>query len=207
MKNHKIKTIAFDYGGVIKINERSLSTDICDYLKISKEEWEKEYFLVNYLANVKNISFNDLFAIVVSKFDDSDKTKKYILDLIESNKSKWHLNDELINIIKDLKKRNYKIALLSNNSIEFRQKLVENEIINIFDEIIISAEVGWQKPQPEIFEILFKKLGVNANEVIFIDDTLRSLENADKIGYTPILFKDNKSLKLELSSILGVNIE
>lgn len=206
MKNHKIKTIAFDYGGVIKINERNLSSDICDYLKINKEELEKEYFLVNHLANVQHISFSDVFTIVVSKFDNSDETKKYILDLIESNKNKWYLNDELINIIKDLKKRNYKIALLSNNSIELRQKLVENEIIDIFDEIIISAEVGWQKPQSEIFEILFKKLGVNANEVIFIDDTSKSLENADKIGYTPVLFKDNESLKLELSSILGFNI-
>ena len=116
------------------------------------------------------------------------------------------MNEELINTIKDLKKINYKIALLSNNSIELRQKLTENGIIDIFNEIIISAEVGFQKPQPEIFEILFNKLGVNADEVIFIDDTSRSLENADKIGYTPILFKDNKSLKLELSSILGINI-
>ena len=201
-----IKLIAFDYGGVIKINERSLSSDICDYLKIDKEDWKKEYFLVNHLANVKNISFRDVFILVASKFDNSDETKKYILDLVESNKNKWHLNDELINMIKDLKRKNYKIALLSNNSTELRQKLKENEIIDIFDEVIISAEVGFQKPQPEIFDILFKKLEADPSEVIFVDDTLRSLENSDKIGYMPILFKDNKSFKLELSSILGINI-
>lgn len=205
MKNHEIKTIAFDYGGVIKINERNLSNDICEYLKIDKEEWRKEYFLVNHLANVKGISFRDVFTIVVSKFDNSDKTKKYILDLITSNESKWHLNDELINTIKKLK-INYKIALLSNNSIELRQKLKENKIIDIFDEIIISEEVGFQKPQPEIFNVLFDKLNIKPCEVIFIDDTLKSLEGADKIGYIPILFKDNESLKLELSSILGINI-
>lgn len=201
-----IKLIAFDYGGVIKISERNLSSDICDYLKIDKEDWKKEYFLVNHLANVKNISFSEVFILVASKFDNSDETRKYILDLLENNKNKWHLNDELIDIVKNLKRKNYKIALLSNNSTELRQKLIENEIIDLFDEIIISAEVGFQKPQPEIFDILFKRLEANPSEVIFVDDTPRSLENADKIGYIPILFKDNKSLKSELSSILDINI-
>ncbi|HLP86319.1 MAG TPA: HAD-IA family hydrolase [Candidatus Paceibacterota bacterium] len=201
-----IKVVAFDYGGVIKINERNLSSDICDYFKINKEDWKREYFLVNHLTNIKNISFSDLIILVVSKFDNSQETKKYILDLLESNKNKWHLNNEIIDIIKNLKKRKYKIALLSNNSTDLRQELKKNEILNLFDEVIISAEVGFQKPQPEIFDFLFKKLEVNSNEVLFIDDTPKSLENADKIGYTPVLFKNNESLKSELSILLGVNI-
>lgn len=199
-----IKAIAFDYGGVIKINEGDLIGDICNYLNINKEDWHQEYFKINHLANTQNVNFEDIFTMVTSKFNDSDETKNHILDLIKLNKGKYHLNNDLIDIIKELKKKGYKIALLSNNSIELRQKLINDEIIDLFDEIVISAEVGYQKPQPEIFNILFKKLEVKSSEVIFIDDTLKSLEGADKIGYIPLLFKDNKSLKIKLSKLLSV---
>jgi epoxide hydrolase-like predicted phosphatase len=201
-----IKALAFDYGGVIKINDTDLISDICKYLNIDKEDWHKEYFKINHLANTQNVSFEDIFTMVTSKFNESNEAKNHILDLMKSNEGKYHLNDELIDTIKDVKNKGYKIVLLSNNSIELRQKLKDDRIIDLFDEIIISAEVGCQKPQPEIFDIMFNKLEMKPNEVVFIDDTLKSLEGADKIGYIPVLFKDNKSLKLELSDKLGINI-
>lgn len=201
-----IKVIAFDYGGVIKMNDSDLIADICEYLNISKEDWHQEYFKINHLANTQNVSFEDVFKMVTSKFNDSEEAWNQILYLMKSNKGKYHLNDELINIIKELRIKGYKTALLSNNSIELRNRLKEDGIIDLFDEIIISAEVGLQKPQPGIFEILFTKLNVKPNEVIFIDDTLRSLEGADSIGYAPVLYKDNELLKKDLSNILNIEI-
>lgn len=201
-----IKVIAFDYGGVIKINDGDLIADICGYLGISKEDWLREYFKVNYYANTQNVSFENVFKMVTSQFNDSEEARNHILDLIKSNNEKYHLNDELVNIIKELKNRGYKIALLSNNSIELRDRLKDDGIIDLFDGIIISAEVGLQKPQPEIFDILFTKLDVKPNEVVFIDDTLKSLEGADNIGYVPVLYKDNELLKKDLSNILEIKI-
>jgi epoxide hydrolase-like predicted phosphatase len=196
-----IKVIAFDYGGVIKINDGDLFADISEFLNISIGEWSEEYFKANHLFNVQNVSFEDAFRMIVSKFSDEEYVQNHILDLVKSNKGKYHLNNELIEFIKDLREKGYKTALLSNNSTELRNKLKEHGIIDIFDEIIISAEVGFQKPQPEIFQILFDKLKVKASEVVFIDDSYRSLEGAYSIGYVPVLYKDNESLKLELSNI------
>lgn len=122
---------------------------------------------------------------------------------MKENHSKYHLNDDLISVIKDLKNKDYKIALLSKNSITLKEKLTEDGISDIFDVVIISAEVGCQKPQPEIFDILFKKLELKPSEVVFIDDTLKSLEGADKIGYIPILYKDNETFKSELFNIIN----
>jgi len=199
-----IKAIAFDYGGVIKINDSDLIADICEYLNISKEEWSSEYFKINHLANTQGVSFEDIFKMVTLKFNNSEEAKNHVLDLMRSNGGKYHLNNELIDIIKELKNKGYKTALLSNNSIELRNKLEDIGIINIFDEVIISAEVGFQKPEPKIFQILFDKLRVKSNEVVFIDDTLKSLEGADNIGYFPLLYRDNGSLKIELSNVLGI---
>jgi epoxide hydrolase-like predicted phosphatase len=197
-----IKAIVFDYGGVIKINDSDLIADVCEYLNINKEDWLKEYFKINHLANTQDVSSEDIFKMVTLKFDDGEEAQNHVLDLMKSDKGKYHLNNELIDIIKEFRNKGYKTALLSNNSIELRNKLEDIGIINIFDEVIISAEVGFQKPEPKIFQILFDKLRVKPNEVVFIDDTPRSLGGAGDIGYIPVLFKDNESLKLELSNIL-----
>jgi epoxide hydrolase-like predicted phosphatase len=199
-----IKAIAFDYGGVIRINDEDLFGKIAKYLNITREEFSKEYFSLNYLFGIQDKSYEDVMALIISKFNDSKEAKDYILDLTKENHSKYHLNNELINIIKDLKNRNYKIVLLSNNSIKLKEELIKDGIADLFDEIIISAEVGFQKPQPEFFEILFKKMKVRPEEVIFIDDTLKSLEGANQIGYIPILYKDNQSLKSDLLKILNL---
>jgi epoxide hydrolase-like predicted phosphatase len=199
-----IKAIVFDYGGVIKINDSDLIADVCEYLNINKEDWLKEYFKINHLANTQDVSSEDIFKMVTLKFDDGEEAQNHVLDLMKSDKGKYHLNNELIDIIKEFRNKGYKTALLSNNSIELRNKLEDIGIINIFDEVIISAEVGFQKPEPKIFQILFDKLRVKPNEVVFIDDTPRSLGGAGDIGYIPVLFKDNESLKLELSNILGI---
>lgn len=193
-----IKAIAFDYGGVIRVNDEDLFDNITKYLNITREDFNKEYFSLNYLFNTQDKSYEDVMSLVISKFNDSKETRDYIFKLTKENHGKYHLNDGLVEIIKDLKIKDYKIALLSNNSIKLKDALLKDGISDLFDEVIISAEVGFQKPQPEIFDILFRKLNLSPNEVVFIDDTLKSLEGFDKIGYMPILYKDNKQLLRDL---------
>ena len=194
-----IKAIAFDYGGVIESREGDLFKEITQYLNVTRENWDKVYFSFNHLNMVKK--GEEVLALVAKEFYASDVQISYIKNLTIEHKKDKKINEELINIIKKLKKK-YKIALLSNNSVELRQKLIDQNIIDLFDTVVISSEVGHQKPQPEIFEVLFNKLGVNSNEVIFIDDTKQSLFNASSIGYTPILYNDNQKLEEELSKIL-----
>lgn len=197
-----IKAIAFDYGGVIELKDGDLIQEIADSLKITKEDWQRIYFTFNHLNNTGKNSWEEVATLVAKKFNASDIQISFIQDLIKKYDKKRILNSELIEIIKDLKKKNYKISILSNYSITLRQKLIRLEIIDLFDEVIISSEVGFQKPQPEIFEILFSKLGVNSDEVIFIDDTQQSLLNANDIGYKPLLYVNNEKLKKDLLDIL-----
>ncbi len=64
--------------------------------------------------------------------------------------------------------------------------------------------MGFQKPQPEIFDILFKKMGLNGNEIIFVDDTDQSLFGYETIGYIPIKFKSNEQFKVDLAKGLAL---
>jgi putative hydrolase of the HAD superfamily len=201
-----IKAIAFDYGGVIEITDKGLMQKIADYLHVTLEDWFKEYKTLNYLCNTGKNSYEEVYAFTAKKFNASDAQISHIHEMMKENMDTRKINIELLEMIKDLKSKNYKIGLLSNNYIKLRQQMINENTIKYFDSVIVSSEVGYQKPEPEIFEILFNELGVKNNEVIFIDDSKSSLEGADKIGYIPILYKDNKSLKSDLSSILGINI-
>jgi epoxide hydrolase-like predicted phosphatase len=197
-----IKAIAFDYGGVIEIKEGDLVQEIVDYLKITKGGWLNVYYTLNHLTNTGKNTWPEVAAMVAKKFNASDDQIVHIRELIQKSNESRKINSGLIEIIKDLKNKHYKIALLSNNGITLRKRLEDQNILGLFDAVIISAEVGYQKPQPEIFEILFKELGVDGSEVIFVDDAKRSLEGAESIGYTPVLFTSNQKLEEDLSNLL-----
>lgn len=197
-----IKVIAFDYGGVIEVQEKGLRQNIANTLNVTVEDWAEVYYSLNHLFNREKQSWVEVATLVAKKFDATDDQIFKIQELIRKNEETRELNLELIEIIKDLKSRNFKIALLSNNSLALRQRLLDQEIIHHFDKVIISAEVGFQKPQPEIFEILLNSLNIKSHELVFIDDSIKSLEGAENIGYTPILFESNEKLMKDLSEIL-----
>ena len=102
-----------------------------------------------------------------------------------------------------MKNNGYKLGIVSNATIEGGQKIKDSEVAQYFDEILISSEVRMMKPQKEMFEMIINKLGIKAEEFIFIDDAEKSLEKAPEIGFTPILFRDAADLKNRLTE-LGV---
>jgi putative hydrolase of the HAD superfamily len=94
----------------------------------------------------------------------------------------FSLNPPVLEILKKVKK-NYKLILLSNTDVMrfgfIKKKFPE---IMIFDEYVLSYEVGAMKPHLRIYEDALTKAGVEANECIFIDDIEVNIETAQKLG-------------------------
>lgn len=199
-----IKAIAFDYGGVVEIKEGNLFQKIARYLEVDIADWEQVYFSLNHLHNIGKQSGDETVFLTAREFGASNEQVSYIENLILEIRRTKKINHKLLEIIKNLKSKNYKIGLLSNNSVNLGQRIVDKNLGEFFDTVVISSEVGYQKPQPEIFKILADKLDVKINELVFIDDTEKSLEGAEFIGYLPILFENNEKLKENLSRILDV---
>ncbi len=111
------------------------------------------------------------------------------------------LNMNLLALILQLKKK-YKIALLSNASSSYLREVLEESGIGVlFDEIIISSEVGFIKPSIKIFEHTLNKLSVKPVEAIFIDDNENFCQAAEKLGIRSIYFKGLESLISNLKEI------
>ncbi len=142
---------------------------------------------------------------VVNTYNVSPEIIDEVNQLVSDYQSRRVINTELVSWFPQLKKLGYKIAILSNATTELRKKLYDLGIHQHMDKIVISGEIGFQKPHKEAFDVVFQKLGVLPQEVIFIDDAPKSLEKAAEIGYTPILFRGNDKLKEDLER-LGINL-
>lgn len=206
MTTHPYTAIVFDFGGVIELRDGpDLLSDIASAIGVPVTNFKSEYFKQNHKSNIQNIPWEHMILDVVSVFDTSEEAKQKTIFLREKYMARKSINTELVSFFPRLRSAGYQVAILSNATSGLRDKLKENGIAQLVDEIVISGEIGFQKPHREVFDILFRKLAVKPEEVIFIDDASKSLEKAGEIGYTPILFKDNETLFLALNQ-LGIHV-
>ncbi|XP_048136355.1 uncharacterized protein LOC115755449 isoform X2 [Rhodamnia argentea] len=71
-----------------------------------------------------------------------------------------------------------KLAVVSNFDIRLRKLLKDLNIVDLFDAVIVSSEVGYEKPDPGIFKSALDQLQVEPNRAVHIGDD----EKADKYG-------------------------
>jgi epoxide hydrolase-like predicted phosphatase len=125
-------------------------------------------------------------------------------DFLEQYWSADDVNWQLLDFIKRLHPQ-YKVGLLSNAWDDLRQTMRTRwNIDGLFDELIISAEVGIVKPDPRIFHLAVEKLGVQPTEAVFIDDILINVQAAKQQGLSAIQFLDTQQTLTDLQGILGM---
>jgi epoxide hydrolase-like predicted phosphatase len=107
----------------------------------------------------------------------------------------------LVGFIRSLRPR-YKTGLISNAWPDMRDYLIEKRVVDAFDALVISAEVGIMKPEPEIYQIALDKLGLLANEAAFVDDTPPNVDAAKALGMHGILFKEPMRALRDLKEIM-----
>ncbi|CAL8465108.1 g4643 [Coccomyxa elongata] len=88
--------------------------------------------------------------------------------------STWRLAPGALDVLAQIKSSGIKLALISNFDTRLRPVLTAMGAADIFDALIISAEVGVEKPNPLIFQIACQQLGVLPEEVVHVGDHYRN---------------------------------
>jgi len=113
------------------------------------------------------------------------------------------LDTEMVAFVRKLK-HNYQIGLLSNAPKDFIRTLLDDyELNDVFDDIFISAENGYLKPHPDAFQNALRIMKVDANNVLFVDDTAANVESAVQQGITSLAFTNIEQLKQDLK-LMGI---
>lgn len=107
-----------------------------------------------------------------------------------------------IAIARRLKEAGHPLYMLSNVSREkFPQARQAHPFLEMFEDIVMSSELGVIKPEPAAFTQTLERIKHPADEVIFIDDAAANIEAARALGITAIQFHSPEQLERELKSL------
>ena len=115
-------------------------------------------------------------------------------------------NLPMIELMRDLRSRGHRMALLTNNVREWEplwRSLVP--VDEIFELIVDSAFVGMRKPDRPIYELTLERLGdgITAKDCMFVDDVIVNVEAARELGMSAVHFRDNEQAIAEIRAALG----
>lgn len=190
-----IKTLIFDFGDVfINLNKSNFSKQMYNVFgDISKNQT-----LLNLLNDYETGNINtEAFVKTLKKYNNSF-SEDYIIKLWNSIIADFPYYR--VEFLKNLKATSdYKMILLSNTNelhINFIKEHVSffNEFKSCFDKFYLSHEIKLRKPNKEIFDFVLKSNNINAEETLFIDDTLEHINTASKLNIKTWWLKQNEDI-------------
>jgi epoxide hydrolase-like predicted phosphatase len=125
-------------------------------------------------------------------------------ELAEFRRAFWagdRLDEELVALIRHLRDAGYRTALLSNNPAGLRQRVQQLGIADAFDVVVISGCEGVMKPDPTIFERTLARVGVPAEQAVFVDDSQVHVAAARQVGLHATRFRGLSPLRRWLQGL------
>ena len=197
MKN--IKAIIFDaYGTLFDVNSaaKRCKDKIGDKWESFANYWRTTQLEYTWLRSLMK-RHKDFWQVTEDSLDKSMKTYE-----IDSSMRNELLNlykilspfKEVPEVLKSLKDKNLKIAILSNGTPSLLNELVKsNNLENIFDDIFSIEEVRVYKPDSKVYDIPIKKYNIKKNEVAFLSANTWDISGGGNYGYNSIWVNRNNN--------------
>lgn len=112
-------------------------------------------------------------------------------------------NEPMVDALAAARAAGYRIGLLTNNVREWEpywRAMVPVDAL--FHDVVDSAQVGLRKPDPAIYGLACERLGVTAQECVFVDDVAHNCEAAEALGMTAVWFRATDQAVGELRRVL-----
>lgn len=199
----KKKAVIFDLWNTLIVKKgKNLTTSIAEYYSLPYEsvyEWIRlsslakdktdKYYYIKMICQANSISFREHDKIF---FDNVFENYYKECDWIDGAKE----------ILSDLKKKNYKTAILSNSS-EISYNVIDKfKFRELVDDIVLSCEVGYLKPDPRIFQKSLQNLKLTEQDVVMVGDKITTdVLGAKTMGMDIIYFN-----RAEKEDILNPNL-
>jgi putative hydrolase of the HAD superfamily len=124
--------------------------------------------------------------------------------LIDSMFAGMTPDEEMLAAVRDLRRGGIHTGLISNSwSVDHYDRGL---LAELFEEAVISAEVGLHKPQPEIYLLAAERVGVEPKASLFVDDLRENCEGAEAVGMTAIRHRTTAETRERLAELTGVSL-
>ena len=190
MKN--IKAIIFDaYGTLFDVNSAAekCKDKIGDKWEAFANYWRTTQLEYTWLRSLMK-RHKDFWQITEDSLDKSmsvfkidNSMRDELLDLYKILSP----FEEVPKVLKSLKEKNFKLAILSNGTPSLLNELVQsNNLNNLFDDIFSIEEVGIFKPDSKVYDMPVKKYKIEKNEVAFLSANTWDVSGGGNYGYNSI---------------------
>ena len=190
--------VVFDIGNVLlRWNPRNLYRNTFD------DEARMERFLATALA-MDFVAHTDIVADFSEAVAAQAKAFPEFADELRLFDERWIETlggpiEENVALMRRLKAAGRPVHALSNFAWEkFALVEAQYDFLSEFDTCVVSGHVGAAKPDPRIFEILFKRVGRPASELLFIDDSIANVRASEAAGMAAIHYRPVVDLESEL---------
>ena len=198
MKN--IKAIIFDaYGTLFDVNSAAekCKGKIGDKWEDFANYWRSTQLEYTWLRSLMN-RHKDFWKITEDSLDKSMKFFKIdnsmrndLLDLYKVLSTFSEVKETL----NKLKKKDFKLAILSNGTPSLLGNLVKNNNLeNIFDDIFSIEEVGIFKPDSKVYELPVNKYNIKKDEILFLSANTWDVSGGGNYGYNSVWVNRNKNI-------------
>ena len=195
----KTKAIVFDaYGTLFDVNSAAekCKDKIGDKWELFSNFWRTTQLEYTWLRSLMKRHKN-FWQITEDSLDKSlrvfnvDKSMKNELLNLYKVLSPY---PEVRSVLENLKKKNLKLAILSNGTPTLLNELViSNELNNLFDDLFSIEEVKVYKPDFRVYEMPVKKYNIENNEITFLSANTWDVSGGGNFGYNSIWVNRNKS--------------
>ena len=193
------KAVLFDaYGTLFDVNSAAekCKSKIGDRWEAFANFWRTTQLEYTWLRSLMK-RHKDFWQITEDSLNKSIKVfnidvsmKNELLDLYKSLSP----YPEVKNVLENLKKKNYKLAILSNGTPSLLNELVSNNNLdNLFEDIFSIEEVKVYKPDSKVYDIPVKKYGVKPSEITFLSANTWDVSGGGNYGYNSVWVNRNKS--------------
>jgi putative hydrolase of the HAD superfamily len=197
--------LLIDFGGVLTTSVWDSFADFCREKKL-EEDAVKRLFREDpaALAELRGLETGQLsedeFELRFAKRLGLGEAS----DLIDSMFRGMRPDESMVAAVRDARSSGIRTGLVSNSwstSHYDRDLLAE-----LFDAVVISAEVGMHKPQPEIYLLAADRLGLAPARCVFVDDLRENCAGAEAVGMTAVLHRDPAETIARMEELLGFEV-
>ena len=177
------------YDTLLSCDFVSHMTELPTLAGITPEAWHAGYRQVGSALGIGQLTKAEGFGRIL-RAGGAEARPELVQELVERDRElllrSARLYDDALPFLRALRSRGVKVAVVSNCSEHTRDLLESNGVADLADTLVLSCEVGAEKPAAEIFGYALGQLGVPAGRAVFVDDQPSYCAGAATLGITAV---------------------
>lgn len=203
MKHPNIRSVAFDYGGVLAyfIDKQGIR-EMTAVAQVAYEDFNFGMWKYRQELDSGEYDTTRYWTLVLDYCNSVVSRPSCIATLQEMDiKGFSRMNQGMLQWAKTLRQHGFGTLIISNMAEPTYQNLIaKQQWVQHFDAVIISGIIGINKPDRRIFKHAVEAMSLDAAEILFLDDLSHNVEGAQAAGLHALLFSDTRTLAKDLAS-------